>query len=415
MIFLRFIFSLILVVVIKSTFPVLGQTEVDERAMISFDRGLGFHAPDTSFGLNLRFRIQNRLGLTAINNQIPEIDEVEARIRRLRLRIDGYTKIQSITYYLQLSFSRSDLDWENSGVPNIIRDAMVYYTFNDNFYVGFGQGKLPGNRQRINSSGQLQFVDRSNVNARFNIDRDFGIMTYYSGNTGNFHYNIKNAISTGEGRNALASDNGLAYTGRIELLPLGKFIGDGDFSEGDLKREPFPKLALAGGYHFNQKAIRTQGQRGKPLFEPRNLKTTFFDFLFKYNGWSAYAEYMDRYTSDPLTISPDDKLAHVRTGYGINMQLSYLFPNYYELAGRYTFVNPEKILSHTGLPSGENGASSLLSQPPFEEYTFGITRYIMKHKVKAQGNIIYRKTENIPGFTVPENKWMLQLQIELGI
>lgn len=39
----------------------------------------------------------------------------------------------------------------------------------------------------------------------------------------------------------------------------------------------------------------------------------------------------------------------------------------------------------------------------------------MKHKVKAQGNISYRKTEKIPGFTEPESKWILQFQIELGI
>ncbi len=124
---------------------------------------------------------------------------------------------------------------------------------------------------------------------------------------------------------------------------------------------------------------------------------------------------MDRNTNDPLTISPEAKLSHVRTGHRINLQLSYLFPNYYELAGRNTFVDPEKILYHTGLPSGENGNPSLLSQPASKEYTMGITKYIMNHKVKAQGNIIYRENENIPGFSVPGNKWMFQLQIELGI
>ncbi len=391
------------------------QAEVDERAMISFDKGLGFHSPDSSFGLNLRFRIQNRLGFSGLSGDEPVIDKVDARIRRLRLRIDGYTRNDRLTYYLQLSFSRSDQDWDNSGIPNIIRDAMVYYSFSDNFYVGFGQGKLPGNRQRINSSGQLQFADRSDVNAMFNIDRDFGAMGYYSNNISGFHYNLKTAISSGEGRNALASDNGLAYTARIELMPMGMFMGDGNFSEGDLEREPSPKLSIAGGYSFNHKAIRDQGQRGRPLYEARDIKTLYFDALLKYRGWAAYAEYMDRRTDDPVTVSTDGEFSAVRTGHGVNMQVSYIFPNNIELAGRYTYVDPESLYYQNAPASGEVGNPVLISAPGTEEYTLGVTKYLARHKIKTQGNIGYRITENISAGEGSSSNWILQFQIELGI
>ena len=410
-----------LLVILLLVFPkgfdsaINAQAEVDERAMISFDKGLGFHSPDTTFGLNLRFRIQNRLGFSGFSGNDPVIDKVDARIRRLRLRIDGYTRNDRLTYYLQLSFSRSDQDWDNSGVPNIIRDAMVYYSFSDNFYIGFGQGKLPGNRQRINSSGQLQFADRSDVNAMFNIDRDFGVMGYYSNNISGFHYNLKSAVSSGEGRNALASDNGLAYTARIELMPLGRFKGDGDFSEGDLEREPAPKLSLAGGYSFNHKAVRDMGQRGSPLYEARDIKTLYFDALMKYRGWAAYAEYMDRRTDDPVTLSPDGEFAHVQTGFGVNMQLSYVFRNNIELAGRYSYINPKNIYYQTGLPSGEGGSPVLISIPGTDEYTLGITRYLVRHKIKAQGNIGYRITENISPGEGSSANWIIQFQVELGI
>jgi hypothetical protein len=40
---------------------------------------------------------------------------------------------------------------------------------------GFGQTKLPGNNQRVVSSGSLEFTDRTINNSRFNIDRDFGL------------------------------------------------------------------------------------------------------------------------------------------------------------------------------------------------------------------------------------------------
>jgi len=62
---------------------------------------------------------------------------------------------------------------------NIIRDAVMFYRPNKYWSIAFGQTKLPGNRQRVNSSGALQLTDRTINNARFNIDRDFGIQTYY--------------------------------------------------------------------------------------------------------------------------------------------------------------------------------------------------------------------------------------------
>ena len=152
----------------------IAQTEVDERAMISFRKGLGFNAPDSTFGVNLRLRMQNRVAFNF--NEELSIEDIEARVSRLRLRFDGYILGDKLTYYLQLSFSRGDQDWDNTHIPNVVRDAMVYYHFNPKFYLGFGQGKLPGNRQRIISSGQQQFYDRSNVNAQFTLDRDFGLL-----------------------------------------------------------------------------------------------------------------------------------------------------------------------------------------------------------------------------------------------
>jgi phosphate-selective porin OprO and OprP len=81
--------------------------------------------------------------------------------------------------------------------------------------LGVGQTKLPGNRQRVNSSGDLQLVDRSIVNAFFNIDRDFGIQAYYKNHINQFQYVLRGAISSGEGRNSLISDEGLAYSSQM--------------------------------------------------------------------------------------------------------------------------------------------------------------------------------------------------------
>ena len=194
-----------------------------------------------------------------------DIAQVEARVRRLRLRFDGFIYTPRLTYLIQLAFTRSDMDFDDTGVPNIIRDAMIIYAITNNFSIGVGQTKLPGNRQRVNSSGDLQFADRSIVNATFNIDRDFGLQLYYNNNIQWLHYVLRGAISSGDGRNITSSDRGLAYTGRIELLPFGRFTNGGDYFEGDLAREPSPKVSIGLTYSSNQNAIRTGGQLGRYL------------------------------------------------------------------------------------------------------------------------------------------------------
>jgi hypothetical protein len=398
-------FSILLIGLVLLLFSkqLIAQTEVDERATIRFDQGIGFHAPDSTFGMNLRFRMQNRVGLSTYSESDLGIEEIDARIRRLRLRLDGYTNNHKITYYLQLSFSRSDQDWDNSKVPNVIRDAMVYYNYSSNLYLGFGQGKLPGNRQRIISSGEQQFTDRSIVNNAFNIDRDFGLMAYYTNNLGTVVYNFKGAISSGEGRNALASDNGLAYTGRVEVLPLGNFTGNGDFSEGDQVHEPKPKLSLAGGYSFNHKAQRASGQRGSFLYEARDIETWYLDAIFKYMGWSVYTEYMNRFANDPITLSEsiDEKPIYVYSGYGFVTQISYYFKNKLEIGARYSFIDPSKTIA--ALEARNN------------EYSLGLTKYLYKHKVKVQTNLIYQQKGNLQPEMGSKDRWIFQFQVELGI
>ncbi|MFO7997804.1 MAG: porin [Bacteroidales bacterium] len=378
----------------------IAQTEVDERAVISFDKGLGFFAPDSTFGLNLRFRMQNRIGMTTLagNDLTPE--EFEANVRRLRLRFDGYVGKSGITYYLQLSFSRGDQDWDNTGFPGIVRDAMIFYRFSDHFYMGMGQGKLPGNRQRVISSGQQQFADRSLVNALFNIDRDFGMMGYYSNRIRGFHYNLKGAISSGEGRNMVRTDRGLAYTGRIELLPLGEFLKDGDFSEGDLEREPKPKISIGAAYSYNQGAVKSAGQRGKVLDHPTDIQSWFVDLIAKYQGWALQAESAWRTASQQLPEPFEGTEApYVLSGNGYNTQLSYVFPNFFELAARYTKTIPHEDLS--GL------------EPSTNMYTLGASKYLTRHRNKIQVNLSYQEDR---GTIVGDRDfWNIMFQVEIGI
>jgi hypothetical protein len=376
------------------------QTESDERALIDIHDGISI-SKDSIFLLNLRFRMQNRLGFTTVSGDDLSVKSVDARVRRLRLRLDGYVMNERVRYYIQLNFSRADLDLEAELVAQPIRDAMVYYHFNRNVYIGFGQGKLPGNRQRVISSGNLQFPDRSIANAVFTLDRDFGVFAYWTIPFAGQEVQLKGAFSTGDGRNALPSDGGMAYTGRVEWLPLGRFTNKGDYSEGDIEMEPKPKFSLGSTYSFNDQATRTGGQLGPPLYASTDMGTFIADMVFKHRGWAVSAEFFDRHSDGPITSDLEGNVRFVTTGVGMNGQVSKYFKSKYELAMRYTLVEPDAEVAQL--------------RKRTEEALLGCTRYLNGHRIKLQAYTGYRWLEANPSLDGAGNSWTLLFQVEFGI
>lgn len=367
----------------------------------SYGKGLGITSPDSIFQMNIRFRMQNRVTYFDNEGKDPSID---GQIRRLRLRFDGYVGDPKFMYSIQLSFAPEDVgEVEDGENLNIIRDAVLVYKPNRHWDFTFGQTKLPGNRQRTNSSGALQLTDRSINNAKFNIDRDFGLQIHNTNEyQDKFSYNLRGAISMGEGRNWTDNnDTHLALTGKAEIYPFGAFKKTGAYFEGDLAREEKPKLMISGAYSQNNQAKKERGQTGNDLFETRTIKSLFADVVFKYNGWSLMSAYMNRMSKDPITHNPDDlnDVRYVFTGEGIDFQGSYLFRNNYEIIGRYSnqWVN-DKIKTF---------------EPNTQQFSLGLTKYIWEHAFKLQAEATYE----IKDFYLNENKenWYLRLQVEIGI
>lgn len=368
---------------------------------------------DSIFSINYQFRIQNRATFNSINDSDLGLLSAEMRVRRLRMKFEGFVYDPRFTYYIQLSFSRGDMDFrgiDNSSInnsPNVVRDAIIYFAPTNNIKLGFGQTKLPGNRQRVISSGDQQFIDRSIVNATFNIDRDFGFFGQY---TGNF-VNLKVALTSGEGRNSnLSPNSGLAYTSRIEFLPLGKFTGTNDYIEGDLAREPRPKVSIAFTASHNDKAVRQSGQLGNDLFDSRTLKTLEADVLVKYNGIAWYSEYIERNTNDPVTVNPSNptSIRTVFAGSGYMSQLSYLFKNNLEVGARLAQTLPVKELyENTNFPT--------LNERRTETTELVVTKYLVGHRLKIQGGIMQTRISSLAGPVTDTKFWSGSFQMEFGI
>ena len=366
----------------------------------SYGKGVGLTTPDSLFQFNIRFRMQNRMSYVESEGE----STIDGQIRRLRLRFDGYVGDPKFLYAIQLSFAPGDVGQAHEGENvNIIRDAIVFYRPNKHWNIGFGQTKLPGNRQRINSSGALQLTDRTINNARFTIDRDFGFQVHNLNEyLDKFSYNFKGAISMGEGRNSTKEpDNGLAYTGKVELYPFGAFKNNGTFFEGDLKREDKPKVMVSGAYQFNNKARKTQGQLGNYLFEKRDMQSLLLDAMFKYDGWSFQTAYMQRTAKDPVTYNPDDvtDFNYVFTGNGLDYQLSYLFPSNYELIGRFSTQKVHKDIE--------------MYTPNINQYSLGVTKYIWEHSFKAQMEVSMDDLNYYNGNS--RQIWLVRFQVEIGI
>ncbi|MFX0555857.1 porin [Maribacter sp. CXY002] len=312
-------------------------------------------------------------------------------VRRARLKFDGFAYSPKLKYKIELGLSNRDIAGASQftgNAPRYILDAVVMWNFYGNFEFWMGQTKLPGNIERVISSGNLQQVDRSLLNSRFNIDRDLGIQLRHHFNlTDKFLVREKLAVSMGEGRNITTGNlGGYQHTARLELLPFGSFKSKGDYSGSDLKREEIPKLLLAATFDTNQDAVKTRSNQGSYMFNDNgfyqtDINTVFVDAMFKYNGFSLMAEYANRTADDPIAKNSDGTLTgdEVQVGSGINVQSGYLFKNNWEISGRYTNIQLDEDIT------GKN---------PENQYTFGLSKYILGHKLKVQTDVSYLSIDN---------------------
>ncbi|SED91268.1 Phosphate-selective porin O and P [Tenacibaculum sp. MAR_2010_89] len=325
-------------------------------------------------------------------------------VRRARLKFNGFAFSPKLKYKMELGLTNNDIGGASehtNNAPRYILDAVVKWNFYKNFELWIGQTKLPGNIERVISSANLQLVDRSLLNVRFNIDRDMGFqLRHHFKLSDSFIIKEVLSISQGEGRNITTGNlGGYQYTSRIELLPFGSFTSLEDDKGRDLIKEKTPKLVLGATYDFNNDAVKTQSNLGAYMkndigFYKTNISTIFIDAMFKYKGISFMGEYAFRDAKNPLAKNSDGTLTgdKVQIGSGLNLHGSYLFSKNWEISGRFTTINlDEKITQITQ----EN------------QYTLGLSKYIAGHKLKVQTDISYL---DVIGKT---NELMYRLQLDI--
>jgi hypothetical protein len=370
-----------------------------------FGKGLfNLIGKDSSFSMNVSARMQ-MLGTSNwdLNNGLSNPTS-NLLVRRARLKFSGFAYSPKLKYKLELGLSNRDIGKASSftnEAPKYILDAVVKWNFSGNFVLWFGQTKLPGNRERVISSGDLQQVDRSLLNSRFNIDRDMGFQLRHHFNlTDTFIVKEMFAVSQGEGRNITTGNlGGHQYTSRVELLPFGKFTSKGDYRGSDLKFEPTPKLALGFTYDFNNDAVKNRSNQGSYMtndtgFYSTNISTVFVDAMYKHKGFSLMAEYAYRDAEDAFAKNSDGTLTgdEVQVGNALNLQTGYLLSKTLEISGRYTNIDWDSDITGKG---AEN------------QYTLGLSKYVVGHKLKVQTDVSYLDLAS------KTNQFMYRLQVDI--
>ncbi len=358
--------------------------------------GKGFFIDGENYKLKAAFRIQSLFtnDWSIRNDDFNYVEGLKTNflVRRARLKFDGWAYTPKLKYKMELGLSNRDLSGGNGPeyryTSRMILDAYIEWNFFKGFSILIGQTKLPGNRERVISSGNMQFVDRSRLNSKFTIDRDMGVMLKHKMTLGN-DFIIKSVYSfaQGEGRNITAGNlgTGFSHTVKVEFFPFGSFASKGAYVGADIKREQTPKLAIAFAYNVNNNAVRERGQMGSFIINSngdyvgKTINTPSIDLMFKYKGFSFMAEFASRSTvdNDPNVYDIDDStvVGTYYTGFGLNLNAGYLFKSNWEVAGRYTMITPQAA-------TGQSNET---------EYGIALSKYVVGHKLKVQTDLGYRQ------------------------
>ncbi len=376
----------------------------------SFGDGFRYKAKDTTFSIKAAFRFQllSKSDWDVRNDDLGNIGNLQSNflVRRARLKFKGFAFTPKLKYKMELGLTNRDVNTSDpvyeGGGANIMLDAFVDWNFYGGFSLRAGQTKLPGNRERVISSANMQFVNRSILNSRFTLDRDIGVGLIYRKTLGKqFGLELIGTFSQGEGRNVIAGNlGGYEYTFRTEFLPFGQFHKKGDYVGSAIYREEKPKLSIGITVDQNDQAGRSRGNKGSFLpgnAELETLQTAFVDFMFKYSGFSMMGEYVLRDTKDRTSVYLDEsgqnELGYYYTGAALNLQAGWMFKNNVEIAGRYARLSPT-----------ENAIGVDESH-----YFLALSKFIVGHKLKVQTDVGYIQKDLVEDGVM----WRVQFDLHL--
>jgi phosphate-selective porin len=358
----------------------------DEPSVIAShgSSGFRFETSDGKWSTELQWRAQLR-ATTPLNSDPRQLsafasnDTTNFEARRLRMKIGGHGYQPWLQYYFEVDLLPSrDVDDSSASASARVIDWRADIAKWGWGGIRVGQWKIDLNRERVDSSGRQQFVERSIVNRVFTIDRQVGIqirgrafdetradLRYWAG------------VFNGEGRGVRNNGDGMMYMGRLQWNFLGR---DLSWRQTDVEYTELPtgSLAIAGVTNTgsctrwsssgcgNLDGFESPATAASDQFE---MDQYVQEFAFKYRGLSIQQELHEKTINDRVSGTKYELTGgYAQAGYFFH----HLFPKVpapLELALRVAYVD-------------EPNAADRSFENERREYTIGANWFFSGHNNK---------------------------------
>jgi len=369
----------------KITDRVAAKIEEDFPVKASYGKkGFRLETRDGNWQTNLQWRAQMRY-TNPTSGDPRQISAFKAdsqstfENRRLRMKIGGHGYRPWLGYYFEVDLqpSRDPDDASTSASARVI-DWRITASKYEALGIRVGQWKVEHNRERVDSSGRQQFVERSIVNRIFTIDRQVGVqlrghlfekthadMRYWAG------------VYTGEGRGVRNPDDRMMYAGRLQWNFLGR---DLKFRQTDVEYHEKPAGTLAFAYATHKGRCTRWSSSGCGNLDGYTSPSIALDgqfevdsmvqeFAFKYRGWSVQQEFHWKTVEDNVMGTKNDFIgSYAQTGYFFH-NVWPVVPAPLEFAFRYAFVK-------------EANAIDRAFENTRQEFTLGANWFFAGHRNK---------------------------------
>ncbi|MFT7288650.1 MAG: phosphate-selective porin OprO/OprP [Halieaceae bacterium] len=376
--------------------------------------GFSLATRDDNWQTNLQWRAQFRYS-NPIGSDPRQLDDFanedssSFEPRRLRMKIGGYGFQPWLKYYFEVDLqSARDVDADASSSGARVIDWRIDVAKWDWGALRIGQWKVDLNRERVDSSGRQQFVERSIVNRVFTVDRQIGIQLrghLFEGTPADMRYYA--GVFNGEGRGVKNDDEGHLYMARLQWNFLSRDLlwrqTDVEYTE-----QPTGSLAFAG--FTNEGSCTRWSSSGcgnldgflRPAFAAPgqyNIHQYVEEFAFKYRGLSLQQEYHQKRIKDNLSGGTSELTGlYAQAGYFFH-KLIPAWPAPLELAARYAYVDEPNELDR-------------LYSNTRKEYTLGANWFFAGHNNKLTLDYSHLTLDDgLLGLDDSENRLRLQWDI----
>lgn len=366
--FIFFVFAFLTSLAICQASSVMAEEKPQEVRIVGVEAGykdnIYLKTTDNSFRLDIYGYGQFRYNYET-KNISGAVDQSNFQVQRVRLGFKGYAYSDKLKYQFLLSASQTG----EFDKLTLLDGFVDYYSPITQIGIRAGQFKVPYSTSFTISAAELQFVERTQVDSNFRLDRDNGVNLYGKMLDSKLTYNL--GAYNGEGRNKSNPDNGMLYAARLMFEPFGKYAYHE--SDNEISDKLLMLISAAYAVSTRQKSSSITNLTGTTT-SPGRLDilgvsdiTSYDAFVgAKYRGASMHVEYFNR------VIDPQKNGTANETGEGYYVQGGYFaVPKKIEVAARYEYFDPNK------------DAGSDLRQ----EYGLGVNYFVNNHRNKIQADI----------------------------